>query len=192
MPYDRNAVTSLVILGTCLLAPVAVWLGVRGIVGTKGGVRRGRWCAVIAVIGGLLSTSLMVAGIAGGERFRDLTSTKVDLSVGDCVDALYADNGAGALVDFDVRPCTAPHESEVAFRGQLKLAQVDDYERLSAADLCTALMGDRYTQPAKSGRFVVDLVTLGDPDRPTTSDTVYCLLANDDGAPLSASIGAGA
>lgn len=96
VPYDRSAVTSLIILGTCLLAPVAVWLGVRGIVGTKGGVRRGRWCAVIAVIGGVLSTSLMVAGIAGGERFRDLAATEIDLSVGDCVDALYADNGAGA------------------------------------------------------------------------------------------------
>lgn len=190
VPYDRSAVTSLIVLGTCL-APIAVWFGVRGIIGTRNGERRGRWCAVVAVIGGVITTALMIGGIAGGERIRDLAND-IDLSAGDCVDPLYDENGAGDLVDFDVRPCNEPHDAEVASSGHLSLSQIADYADASAAELCAPLIDARYDAPAQSGLFAVTLVTLGDPDEPTTSDVVYCLLTSDDGAPLSWPIGKGA
>ncbi|HVK29134.1 MAG TPA: hypothetical protein VM575_12390, partial [Nocardioides sp.] len=60
-PYDARSVASLVLLGTLALAPVSVVLGVLGLRRTRHGARRGRWCAVLGVVGGLALTTGLAA-----------------------------------------------------------------------------------------------------------------------------------
>lgn len=126
---DGVSIAALV-TGVLLLGPVALGLGIAGIVRTKGGRRTGRGLAITGVVLGGLSTifwALVAAGITlfatsgearasfmegymegFNESFQEATGT--DLAVGDCFESPADLQDGGALEQVE---CSAPHEAEV-------------------------------------------------------------------------------
>lgn len=185
-PYDGGAVAAILLLGTCFLAPVSVVCGILGIRATRGGERRGRWCAVIGVVGGILLTTAVALTIGYRGELRELLTEDIDVTAGDCVDSLYlGDDFAG----FDRMSCTDDHESEVAYRGPLDSTQLSTFDAADAAEICGPLLDGVYRAAARSGDYAVSVVTSN--DEPAVGDALVCLLGSDDGAPLTAPIGKG-
>lgn len=188
--YDRGAVASLLLVGTLVLAPVALVLGVRGLRRTGPGRRRGRWCAVLGVVGGGLGIVAMIGGLWLGSWFRDNVRPVDDLAVGDCVSPGFdLDDLATEDVAFGSRSCSGAHLAEVAVTGTLDYSQAESFALRSGAEICANRYAEPYLSAAESARYDVLVVLDGDPDRASYGDTYACLLLRADGTSLHEPIG---
>lgn len=188
--YDRGAVTSALLVGTIVLAPVALVLGVRGLRRTGPGRRRGRWCAVLGVTGGALGIAVLVGGLWLGSWFRAHVRPVDGLALGDCVSPGFdLDDLTTDTVVFGPRSCSEPHRAEVAVAGTLDESQAEAFATRSGAEICAGHYGGPYLPAAASGRYDVLVVLDGDPDLARYGDTYACLLLRADGGPLTEPIG---
>lgn len=188
--YDRGAVASLLLVGTIVLAPVALVLGVRGLRRTGPGRRRGRWCAVLGVVGGALGIVAMIGGLWLGSWFREHVRPVSDLAVGDCVAPDFEVSDLAAQdVAFASRSCSEPHLAEVAVAGTLDHSQAESFATRSGAEICANRYDEPYLSAAESARYDVLVVLDGDPGQASYGDTYACLLLRTDGGLLQEPIG---
>ncbi len=189
-PYDERSVASLLLLGTVLAAPVSVWLGVRGIRATRDGERRGRWCAVLGVVGGVLMILLVMGGLLLRGPLERLADPLGGVVVGDCVDVQVVGRTYEAqVVD---SPCNEPHDAEVVHRGRLDVFDASELLDRSAAELCTVALGERYRQEMVTGRYSMRVILLGEPWDASGGEEFLCLAGDVEGGRLGAPIGASA
>lgn len=189
-PYDERSVASLILLGTVLAAPVSVWLGVRGIRATKDGARRGRWCAVSGMVGGVLVILLLAGGLLLRGPAERLADPVGEVAVGDCVDVRVAAKTFEARVDG--RSCTEPHDAEVVHRGRLDVFDAAEFLDHSAAELCGRAIGERYQQEMTTGRYSMRVILLGVPWEASGGEEFLCLAGAVDGGRLRGAIGVSA
>lgn len=188
--YDRGAVASALLVGTIVLAPVALVLGVRGLRRTGPGRSRGRWCAVLGVVGGLLGIAAMLAGVWVARWFDQNVRPVDSLAVGDCVTPGFdLDDVETDLVAFGTRSCDESHRAEVAVAGRLDASQAPSFAARSGAEICANHYAEPYLTAAESGRYDVLVVLDGDPDLAQTGDHYACLLLRADGVALTEPIG---
>lgn len=113
-PVDPVSVAALVTAALCCTGPVAIVLGIVGVVRTRGARRRGRWMAVVGLIGGVLAT-LVLAGLAAVGLWYDDDSVTLDnAEVGQCLDI----REEGDTVFMYERDCTEEHDGEVVHVGR--------------------------------------------------------------------------
>lgn len=189
-PYDERSVASLLLLGTVLAAPASVWLGVRGIRATRDGERRGRWCAVLGVVGGILVILVLVGGLFLRGPVDRLLDPVGEVVAGDCVDVRVVERTFEAWVED--RPCNEPHDAEVVHRGRLDVFQAAELLDDSAAELCRPLLGERYQEEMATGRYSMRVILLGEPGEASGGEEFLCLAGDVDGGRLRSAIGVSA
>lgn len=190
-PYDGRSVTALVLLGTVVAAPVSVVLGILGIRATAGGRRRGRWCAVLAIVGGLLVVALLAGGLLLRGPLLRLSDPLDGVATGDCVDVRVLDEQDYESRVAD-RPCTEPHDAEVVFRGRLDGVQASLFFQDSAAELCYQVMSERYRDEMATGSYSMSVLLVGEPWVAEDGDEFVCLAGDAGGDPLRAALGVSA
>lgn len=188
-PYDATSVAALLLLGTVVAAPVSVVLGLLGIRATAGGRRRGRWCAVLAVVGGVLGPAVLGLGAVLLRTDPPEPKESFDgVTAGSCVDVQVADDDPYEAQVF-TRSCTEPHDAEVVFRGRLDVFQAAELFDKSAAEVCHAVMAERYRTEMESGRFTMRVFLSGTPWSPEDGDPYVCLAGALDEDKLNQAIG---
>lgn len=187
-PYDERSVAALLLLGTVIAAPVSVGLGVLGIRATRGGERRGRWCAVLAVVGGLLVPLVLGVGALLLRGTEERASDRLDgVATGDCVNVRVDDETFAATVIGT--SCTDSHDAEVLHRGELDVFQVGDFLDVPADRLCRPLISERYRTELSTRRYVLTVILVGKPWEPAEEDEFLCLAGFVGGEQMSAPIG---
>ena len=183
-PYDARSVAALVLLGTLALAPVSVVLGVLGLRRTRHGARRGRWCAVLGVVGGLVLTT----GLAAGTLLRPWVQDQVDpfhaIGTGDCVDV-----GSASPVAIEKRPCDGAHDAEVVHRGSFDSYLVRRFEDVWADQFCTPFAAEHLASAFLTGDYSLRVILIGDADGPREGQDFLCLTQRADGRTLSHQVG---
>lgn len=186
-PYDARSVAALVLLGTLALAPVSVVLGVLGLRRTRHGVRRGRWCAVLGVVGGLLVTT----GLAAGTLLRPWVQDQVDpfraIGTGDCVDVGSA--ASSSPVALEERPCDGEHDAEVVHRGSFDSYLVRRFQDVWADQFCTPFAAEHLASAFLTGDYALRVILIGDADGPYEGQDFLCLTQRADGGALSHQVG---
>lgn len=186
--YDARAVASLLLLGTLALAPVSVVLGLVGLRGTRRGARRGRWCAVLGVVGGVVLTGLLAAGAVVRPWVEPPVVDPLDeVRSGDCVDVDRAE--AGLRVEVDERPCDAEHDAEVVHRGTFDSYLVRRFDDVWAHQFCTTFAAEHLASAFLSGRYTLSVILIGDPTGPAEGQEFLCLTQRADDEKLSHRIG---
>lgn len=190
-PYDGRSVTALVLLGTVVAAPVSIVLGFLGLRATARGRRRGRWCAVLAIVGGVLVLALLAGGLLARGPLLRLSDPLDGVATGDCVDVTLLEE-----TDYESRvtdrPCTEPHDAEVVFRGRLDGVQASLFFDDSAAELCYQVISERYRDEMATGGYSMSVLLVGEPWVAEDGDEFVCLAGDVGGDPLRASIGVSA
>lgn len=190
-PYDGRSVTALLLLGTVVAAPASVVLGVLGVRATSGGRRRGRWCAVLAIVGGVLVLALLAGGLVLRGTLLQLGDPLGGVATGDCADVRLLDEEDYAS-RVDRRSCTGPHDAEVVFRGRLDGVQASLFFTDSAAELCHQVMSEGYRDEMATGRYSMSVLLVGEPWEAEDGDEFVCLAGDAGGDPLHARIGVSA
>jgi hypothetical protein len=189
-PYDRGSVASALLVGTWVLAPVAFALGVRGLRRTGSGRQRGRWCAVLGIVGGLLGMAGFAGAVALARWYDDVDALAPDaLERGDCVDSGFDRTGeSDDPIVFVRRSCTEPHDAEVVDAGVFDSQQLADLPQLTAPQLCARTWDPALTVPAATGRYTVEVIV---PQGVSELGAPYlCLIESYDGARLTAPVAA--
>lgn len=185
--YDARAVASLLLLGTLVAAPVSIVLGVIGIRATRHGVARGRWCAVLGVVGGVALTLLLVGGLCARPWIQRELYPLSGLAEGDCADVGSSANGD---VLFEERPCHERHDAEVVHRGTLDELLVRRLRHESARTVCTPLVDDRYASEFRSGDYLLSVVVIGASPEPRAGQDFLCVSRPVDGEQAQHGLGA--
>lgn len=186
--YDARSVAALVLLGTLALAPVSVVLGALGLRRTRHGVRRGRWCAVLGVVGGLVLTVALAAGTLLRPWVQDpVVDPLRQVHTGDCLDVERAD--AGVRVELDERPCDGEHDAEVVFQGSFDSYLVRRFDDVWADQFCTPFAAEHLASAFLTGRYTLDVILIGDATGPVEGQEFLCVTRRFDEGKLSHPIG---
>ncbi|TCJ30091.1 hypothetical protein [Nocardioides jejuensis] len=180
-PYDGVSIAAFVCALTCCAAPVAIGLGIAGIVRTAGARRRGRWMAVSGLVIGLVATvvgaALTIGLIVLGANSFDTPSAVP----GDCLDVTHAFDGT----DYWGASCYGPHDGEIVAAGTLGREGAAKAAALSEADWCKAAVPDDVLTLLKGGEFTLGMVTdAWDPTSPEAGDSWFCYAERTDGTRL--------
>ncbi len=178
---DGVSIAALVCALTCCAAPVAVGLGIAGIVRTKDGRRGGRWAAVTGLAFGVLMT---LTGIALGVFLAVSVSQTVwedEARVGQCLDLDFLDDETKA-------DCAEPHDGEIVAVDQFDDDLVERFGELSTEDFCTdvATVGAGYDAALANERYdVIIAIDSFDESDPEAGDWFYCYVVRADGEKLT-------
>ena len=186
---DQTSLMSFALALTVVGAPVGIVLGVRGLRRTEGGVKSGRWAAVLGIVLGIAALLGVVLGAVGLHWFRDNVKSIARAEVGDCVDVVDGDDS----LSFTSASCTDRHQAEIVAAGEWSSREEDLFFRsdASAADLCFREADEHYQRAARTGRYQVTLVIgADDPREPRTGDAYACYFTLTKGGSLSDPISA--
>lgn len=147
---DGVSIAALVTAVLCCTGPVAIVLGIIGIVRTKDGKRRGRWMAMVGLVGGVLATALVAALGVFVVWFGQHSVTIENSEAGQCVDV--REDGDSVLM-FE-KDCTEEHDAEIVHTG--------DYD--SATDDAVLVEGEITTEICAINLDQTDLTALFDAD----------------------------
>lgn len=182
-PYDGVSVAALASGLTCCAAPVAVVLGIVGLVRTTDGRRRGLWAAVTGLVLGVAGMVVWVVVLIGGTVALLGTTSEGDAVPGDCLDVTRAFDGT------DVRwsDCYAPHDAEVLAAGRLGHVGAARAAELSGEAWCRKALDpallDLVREKDLELGFSTDAV---DPDVPEAGDAWICWAERSDHHKLEA------
>lgn len=169
---DAVSVAALVTAALCCTGPIAIVLGIIGIVRTQAGQRRGRWMAVVGLIGGILAT-LMLGGLAAlGIWFGQQSVTIDNAETGQCVD--IQDDGETVLMF--KKDCTEAHDGEIVHVGEYDEAtDAATGSALNAAVCLEYLSNDDVAALEQAGVQPGDLMVIAaDPEDMSDGDPYTC------------------
>lgn len=181
---DGISIASFVCALTCCAAPVAVGLGIAGIVRTSGSRRSGRWAAVSGLVIGSILTVAIVAFVIFAGVMGSRTLWEDEARVGDCLDIDFLDDQVKAS-------CTEPHVGEVVWVGEFDSDLVDVFDLVSLDEFCGGLPGlaPTYRSAVESGDYRAGIsIDAFDEDDPDSGDLFYCYLERADGSKMDAPI----
>lgn len=181
---DGVSLAALVCSLSCCAAPVAIGLGIAGLVRTKGGRRGGRWAAVTGLVLGIVLTLGIVAfGVLVTVTFQR-TIWEDQARVGQCLDLDFLDEPAKA-------DCDDPHDGEIVAVGAFDTDLLDAYDDLSTADFCAQLDGidPAYVTALGEARYDagISMDSLEDDD-PGDGDLFFCYVLDADGEKLTGTL----
>lgn len=161
---------------------MGVVLGIIGLRRTADGVKKGRWAAVLAVVGGVLATLALVGGVFGVHYLRDHLRALDRAEAGMCADLDESEDGIG----FIARSCSEPHTLEVVAAGDFGDREEALQLNSPPAKFCARLAAEHYRQAASSGDYLVTLVVGSPlPTDPEPGDSYACYFTRADGADLT-------
>lgn len=180
-PYDGVSVAALVCAVTCCAAPVAIVLGMVGLVRTSGGRRRGMWAAVTGLVLGLvlsLAGLLLALGVA---LVWFAAPYQAEAAPGDCLDITHAFDGT----DLWWADCAMPHDAEVVAAGTFGPEGAEKVAELAADTWCREAVDRDVIQWLRDEELVLDLSTdAWDPEEPEAGDAWFCYAERRDGTKL--------
>lgn len=176
---DGIAVAALVCSLTCCGAPVAIGLGIAGILRTRDERRSGRWMAVTGLVLGTLLTLGLVAAVTGVVLLDQRTYDADDARPGDCVD--IEEEGDGGVLDIRPADCDEAHDAEVLhagrFTAELRTSYIEDpafCDPLVRSEGYGALI-------ARGAHRIEPIVESDDAERPEVGDYFVCVAQETDG-----------
>lgn len=187
---DGVSIAALVCAITCCAGPVAVGLGIAGIVRTKDGRRRGRWAAVTGLVLGTIGTLALIAAFVGLVVLGTNTVLEEDAEVGQCVNTGFLGTETDNLWEAS---CSEGHDAEiVAVRvatGEMEAAY-DAGE--SIADICRPLVGEEYLPVLDDPTYRVAFATEAFSEDVEEDSWLVCFVERTDGEQLDAPLTDGA
>lgn len=169
-PLDGVSIASLVTAVLCCTGPVAIVLGIIGIVRTKAGERRGRWMAVVGLVVGTLATLALIAVVVFAVWFGNQVVTPAGAERGQCVDV----QAEGETVLLLERDCEETHDAEVVYAGEYDAA-TDPSGPLTAAICLDRLSSGDITALQQAGVEPTDIdVITTDPEDMADGDPYAC------------------
>lgn len=192
---DGISVAALACSLACCAAPVAIGLGVAGIVRTRDGRRTGRWMAVTGLVLGVLGTVALVVGSVAFVRWVDEQEADEqageqagevvyvdELAAGDCVRMGIEDY---RYIDITAASCTEPHEAEIVYASRFTSAE-QVQAQLDDPTFCWPLGKTfGYTTLLDDGEYGYDIVVdSADSARPEVGDAFACFVRKIDETPM--------
>lgn len=181
---DGVAVAALACSLTCCAAPVAIGLGIAGIVRTRDERRSGRWMAVTGLVLGVLLTLGLAAGVTGLVLLEQRTYYFDDAQAGDCLDIEDRD-GDGEWLDVRPADCDEAHDGEVVhagrFTAELRASYIDDpafCDPLARAEGYGALI-------ARGTHRIDPIVESDDAESPEVGDYFVCVAEETNGGRMT-------
>jgi len=156
------------VLSLLCCSPVALVLGIVGIVRTKGGQRKGRWAAIVGLVLSIIGLIGGVALIAAGGLFLSSVVSPEEAEVGQCV-KIDEDDDTVLLREAE---CNEEHDGEIV--GVAKVTD-DNLEQVSSqmAGYCLEAISDE--DFAKLTDYVEDIKALTeDPNDVEVGDHLVC------------------
>lgn len=182
-PSDRMdgiSLAALITSLTCCAAPVAIGLGIGGLVRTSGGRRRGRWAAWTGLAVGILGTLALVAALVGFLWIGVNTVPEDEAEVGECVDVTRMFDAN----DLWQASCSEPHDAEIVAVGVLTEAEADRLEAAGPAGFCGEVAAGELGATADDPSYELGIATDGIEDEPDEGDAYACFVARADGDKL--------
>lgn len=182
-PYDGVSVAAFACAMTCCAAPVAVALGIAGIIRTSGGRRRGLWAAVTGLTLGLAGTLVWVLVLIGGTIALLGGAAESGAVPGDCVDVTRAFDGT----DVWWADCYGPHDGEVLAAGTLGSDAAMMAAHMTDDAWCREVIGPDLLDLVREKDLVLGLTTDSwDEEDPEPGDAWFCWAERSDHAKLHA------
>ncbi|GAA4803629.1 hypothetical protein ACFQ0K_11950 [Nocardioides caeni] len=180
-PYDGLSIAALAASLTCCAGPIAVGLGIAGIVRTRAGARRGRGLAVAGLVVGVLASVALAAALVGFVWIGFNTVPEDEAEVGDCIDVstLFGSN------DLWSADCDEDHDAEVFVAERIDSEATDRLDLVSLTTFCEELVPAEYAAVVQDSTYRVDWSTdaFDDAD-PDVGDHLVCYLERTDGEKL--------
>jgi hypothetical protein len=171
------SVSALACALTCCAAPVAVLLGIAGLIRTSGGRRRGMWAAVTGLALGLVGSLLWLVVLIGGAVVLFGTVTESEAVPGDCLDVTRAFDGT----DLWWADCYAEHDAEVLAAGTLGSEGAIMATHMTDDAWCREAIGSDLLDLVREKDLVLGLTTDSwDPEKPEAGDAWFCWAERDD------------
>ncbi|QYJ04433.1 DUF4190 domain-containing protein [Nocardioides panacisoli] len=175
-PMDGVSVAALVTTVLCCTGPVAVVLGIIGIVRTKDGQRRGRWMAVVGVVGGILATAVVATAVGLGVWFGNQVVTPGNAERGQCVD-VQEDGDTVIMLE---RDCEDDHDAEIVHADEYDASADGGNGEISAAICIDNLSSTDISALQEAGIEPGDLdVVAPDPTDMADGDPYACYVEPD-------------
>lgn len=178
-PWDGASIASLALAGICCASPVAVGLGIAGVVRTRGGVRRGRLLAVLGIVLGVVWTVALPLALVALWAAQPDPQPLGDAAVGDCGNITTTDEGR----QIDVVDCDDDHEVEVAAVGVLDAPALEAYQD-DWQTFCAERVPATYRDAAVDGVVLAPLTAAEAPSDAHAGDDFVCVLRREDWTPL--------
>ena len=173
------------VLSLLCCGPVSLILGIVGLSRTMGGLRKGRWAAILGIVIGIVG--MLAAGglIAVGVFFVNSQITPDNAEAGQCMD-IREDGDTVFLTEKD---CTEDHDGEIvhvaefgdieATDPQLMPENINDLTDAAISQtICSSLMDPE--DVAKIGEDLEWGLALEDPDDPADDDKFICYVESSD------------
>lgn len=176
-PMDGVSIASLVTAVLCCTGPIAVVLGIIGIVRTKAGQRRGRWMAVVGIVVGVLATIVVSGAIGFGVWFSNQVVTPGNAERGQCVD-IQEDGDTVIMLETD---CTDDHDAEIVHAAEFD----EGTDRTNDGALTAAICVDKLSSTDVSALQDAEIeptdleVVAPDPENVADGDPYACYVHPD-------------
>lgn len=185
-PYDGVSIAAFACALTWCAAPVAVVLGMVGLVRTAGGRRRGTWAAVTGLVLGFVGSLAALLLAAGLALFWFAVPYEGDVVPGDCLDVTRAFDAT----DLWWSDCHAPHDAEVVAAGRFGPEGARKVTELTADAWCREVVDPQVIRWVREKDLVLSMSTdAWDPAAPEAGDAWFCYAERLDGRKLHGPLG---
>lgn len=173
-PAKTDAVSIIALVTAFCCSPVAMVLGIIGIVRTKGGQRKGRWAAIIGLILGTLGLIGGVVVIAIGGVFLASVVEPGEAEVGDCVNIDEEDDS----VLMREAECDEEHDAEIVGVAKVTDENLEQIESTMVGYCLEAISDEDF---AKLSEYVEDIKAVTqDPNDVEVGDDLVCYVEPGD------------
>ena len=174
---DPVSIVALVLSFCC--SPVSLVLGIVGIVRTKGGQRKGRWAAIVALILSILGLIAGIAVVAAGGLFLSSVVTPEDAEVGQCVNIDEDDN----TVFLREAECNEEHDAEIVGVAEVTDENLEQVEAEMAGYCVTTVISEEDLAAIQEAG--IDIITdlqavTQDPNDVEVGDDLVCYVEPGD------------
>lgn len=162
------------VLSLLCCSPVALVLGIIGIVRTKGGQRKGRWAAVIGLILSIIGLIAGVVAIAVGGVFLASVVEPGEAEVGQCVNIDEDDD----TVLMREAECDEEHDAEIVGVAEVTDENLEQIESTMAGYCLEAISDEDF---AKLSEYLEDIKAVTqDPNDVEVGDDLVCYVEPGD------------
>ncbi len=170
---DVVSISALVLSLLCC-SPVALVLGIVGIVRTKGGRRKGRWAAIVGLVLSVIGLIGGVVLIAAGGIFLSSVVAPEDAEVGQCIN-IDTDDDTVLLREAE---CNEEHDGEIVGVAEVTDENLEQVESLMAGYCAEAISDEDF---AKLTDYLEDIKAVTqDPNDVEVGDELVCYVEPGD------------